>query len=98
MAISIDLSCLLVNADVIDLEAGGKLGLRGIAAILRANGQVQDHVVRLPEWILPFFVAVECLADINRVQQQAVDWKLDGALVPIHPTDVELLRPLRIVE
>src|SRR5205085_10107668 len=83
IAISIALSCLLIDANVVHLEPGRKLGLRRITAIRPTDGEVQDQVMRLAERVFCLFVAVECLMEVDRVQQQTIHSKPDGALVPV---------------
>src|SRR5207248_2795844 len=88
---------LLINAHVVHLELRRKLSPRRIAAVGPADGEVQDKVVGLAEGILALHARVETLCHVDGVQQPVIDGELDALLVPVHPPDVELRGPLRIV-
>jgi len=50
---------LLVNPDVADFESAGELGLLGIAAVLTADSQIEEHIMRLGEGFEASAVFVE---------------------------------------
>src|SRR5262249_44239149 len=77
---------------------GGEFGPGGITAASAADGEVQDDIVRLMKGILAFSVLVKRVFEVGRVQQDVVNIELDGFIIPIHPPDMKLLRPFRVVE
>src|ERR1044071_8796746 len=88
------LRCFLVYPYVIHLELYGKLRLRGIAAVLSSDGEVQEEIVGLAEGVHALRVGVEGLVEIDGVQQQVVNGEADGVFLPVHPPDVELAGPV----
>src|SRR5262249_57024513 len=88
----------VARGNIAHLKSGGKIRPRRIPAASAADGEVQDDIVRLMKGILAFSVLVKRVFEVGRVQQDVVNIELDGFIIPIHPPDMKLLRPFRVVE
>ena len=85
--------CFLVNANPVDQVAAWEIGFGWVAALFAANGEVKQQIVWLAERVFLVGGLVECLGEINGVEQPTVEIDFDGIFVPIHTPGVETVVP-----
>ncbi len=92
------LRLLFVNTNIVYLKFYRKLRIRGITVGRCTDAEQQAYEVWLTEWILSLPVFVRRFLEVNLVQKYTVNVELDAVRILVHPSHMELLRPVGIVE